>query len=102
MKKIALFILLTLFTKFSFGQIDMITALQSIGEDVMYTEYLFVTINPGKNNKITEKRYKANIKLVKNGYGKVVGFNALGMSEGKLEGIKYNHMNNKFDNYEES
>lgn len=99
MKKISIFILLALCTNISFAQTDMITALQAIGEDVLYTEYLFVTINPGKKNEITEKRYKANLKLEKNRFGKIVGFNALGMSEGKLEGIKYNHMNNKFDNY---
>lgn len=99
MKKLVLFILLVATTKISLSQIDMITALKTIGEDVVYTEYLFVTINPGKKNEITQKRYKANLKLEKNRFGKVVGFNAIETKDGDENGIKYNYMYNKFDNY---
>ncbi len=101
MKKISLFILSALFTKLSFAQTDMITALQTIGEDIVYTEYLFVTIKPGQKNEISTTRYNAKLKLVKNGFGKTVGFNALEIDKksGEEKGIKYNYMYNKFDNY---
>lgn len=101
MKKLVLFVLLVTTTKISLSQIDMITALKTIGEDVVYTEYLFVTIKPGSKNEISQKRYKANLKLEKNRFGKVVGFNALEIDKknGEEHGIKYNYMYNKFDNY---
>lgn len=101
MKKLVLFLLLVATTKISLAQIDMITALKTIGEDIVYTEYLFVTIKPGSKNEISQKRYKANLKLKKNRFGKIVGFNALEIDKknGEENGIKYNYMYNKFDNY---
>lgn len=98
MKKLALFILLVLSTRISFAQTDMITALQSIGESVVYTEYWDVVPTPGGKNTIGEKRYVATLKLEKNKFGKVVGFDAVA-KEGGEKKITYNYMYNSFDHY---
>lgn len=99
MKKLALFILLGLFTKVSFAQTDMATALAAIGENVVYTEYWNVEPNPGGKNVISEKRWVTTLKLEKNRFGKVVGFDALETTGEHEKHISYNYMNNKFDHY---
>jgi hypothetical protein len=99
MKKVALILLFAIISKFSTSQTDMITALETIGEDVVYTEYLFVTITAGQKNSISTTRYVTKLKLEKNRFGKTVGFNAIETKDGNEAKIKYDYMYNKFDNY---
>jgi hypothetical protein len=58
MKKVALILLFAIISKFSTSQTDMITALETIGEDVVYTEYLFVTITAGQKNSISTTKFR--------------------------------------------
>ncbi len=98
MKKLSLFIMLGMFTQISFAQIDMATSLQTIGEGVTYTEYWNVEPGEGKSI-ISEKRYVATLKPVKNRFGKIVGFDAIDKEEAGKKRISYDYMYNSFDNY---
>lgn len=99
MKRLLLLMLLALSFGFVSAQTtDMITALNAIGESVVYTEYWDVNSPAGGKTVIAEKRYVATLKPVKNRFGKIVGFDAVEKEGGKKR-ITYDHMYNKFDNY---
>lgn len=98
MKRLILSLLLALPAGFTNAQTDMITALNTIGESVVYTEYWDVTPTPGGKNTIGGKRYVATLKLQKNRFGKTTGFDAV-EKEGGAKKITYNYMYNKFDHY---
>ena len=98
MKKLALLILLGFSARTISAQTDMAAALQSIGENVVYTEYWDVTPVAGGKNTIGGKRYVATLKPIKNRFGKIVGFDALEKETGAKK-ITYNYMYNIFDNY---
>lgn len=98
MKRLILSLLLALPAGFANAQTDMITALNTIGESVVYTEYWEVTPTPGGKNTIGGKRYVATLKLQKNRFGKTTGFDAV-EKEGGAKKITYNYMYNKFDHY---
>lgn len=98
MKKLILSLLLALSAGLATAQTDMATALNAIGESVVYTEYWDVTPTPGGKNTIGGKRYVATLKPIKNKFGKTVGFDAI-EKEGGAKKITYNYMYNQFDNY---
>lgn len=98
MKRLILSLLLAFPAGFANAQTDMITALNTIGESVVYTEYWEVTPTPGGKNTIGGKRYVATLKLQKNRFGKTTGFDAV-EKEGGAKKITYNYMYNKFDHY---
>lgn len=99
MKRLLISMLLTLMVSFVSAQtVDMITALNAIGESVVYTEYWDVSSSPGGKSTIGEKRYVATLKPVKNRFGKIVGFDALEKGSGSKK-ISYDYMYNQFDNY---
>lgn len=81
------------------AQTDMITALQAIGDKVVYTEYWDVTPVPGGKNTIGEKRYVVTLHPVTNRFGKVVGFDAIDTKEAGKKRIEYYYMHGSFDNY---
>ena len=99
MKKIVLFILLVACTKTSFSQIDMLSALKTIGEDVVYTEYCVVTVKPNEKNDIAVKRYVVTLKPALNRFGKVAGFDGIDTKDEKEKRIKYFYMHGWFDHY---
>lgn len=99
MKKIALLVLFAISAKISRSQIDMISALKTIGENVVYTEYMFVTTNAAGKNDITGKRYVATLKPALNRFGKIVGFDALSVKNPSEKNIEYYYMHGWFDHY---
>jgi len=99
MKKTAIIIILQLIFKICPAQIDMITALKTIGEDVVYTEYWGVTKEGNGKYSISGKRYVATLKPALNRFGKIVGFDAIDVKDRKAIGIKYYYMHGWFDHY---
>lgn len=99
MKKLALLVALGLTAAASFAQTDMITALQTVGDKVVYTEYWDIVPVAGGKNTIGEKRYVVTLKPVLNRFGKVVGFDGLDAKDPSQKKIEYNYMYSQFDHY---
>jgi hypothetical protein len=99
MKRFLFSLLLALPAGLTHAQTDMITALQSIGDKVVYTEYWDVTPVPGGKNTIGEKRYVVTLHTVTNKFGKVVGFDAIDTKEAGKKRIEYYYMHGSFDHY---